>query len=801
MNKFFSQADRKGRLSTVLGKDALVLLRMDGTEELSGDFEWRVEALSTQAGLDLHSLLGTHATVEIEHASGTRAFDGIVTEASAGGSTENGLRYDLTLRPWLHVAGLRRNMRIFHNKTVIQIAREVLSAYASLGDPHLEVQVTDDYPALEYTVQYGETDAEFVRRQLERHGISWSWRHDAGSHTLRLTDAEFSLPQVPGGARPYYSVDGFHQHDEEHFSLWSSAERITTGAVRLTEYNFKIPTAAQQVDHTGDATHPSGGIESYDWPGDYLEQGEGRGVVNRRMQAERGQAPRHRATGDVVSLGAGWRVTLEGDEVLGATGRTFVCLKAEHRFRAQAYGSGSSGTDETPYEGSYVLMPDDTPYRPERRRVGPRVQGPETAVVVGEGEIDCDEHGRILCRFHWDDTGANTMRVRVSQTWASKGWGGMVIPRIGMEVIVEHLRGDPDKPIVTGCVYNGKNESPYPLPEHKTKSVFRSDSHQSKGFNELAFEDATGAENISMHAQKDQTLKVLNNRMKRVDNDQVESVGQNKSIEVGNNHQERVGGSMNLTVGGSKAPLFGALAAIAGQATSDALNVASEAGDASIPAFMGAVVAQTVGGEVASGPAIGAFDAAGQNRAVAGAAQVATGTALGGLLSSVMPLSGVKNTVVEKFVADTVGLARTEQIGAFKNTMVGAVQNTLVGAKQFTKIGQEQRLKVGKTKTAEIGDEYTTHTGRRVAHSSGNLFQISSAEKFEGTSKVWEIKAEDTILLSAPGGYVEITKRGVKIRGLKVEIEGNAIDFKSGGPGEGSKCLRAMAKSATPFVR
>jgi type VI secretion system secreted protein VgrG len=116
-------------------------------------------------------------------------------------------------------------------------------------------------------------------------------------------------------------------------------------------------------------------------------------------------------------------------------------------------------------------------------------------------------------------------------------------------------------------------------------------------------------------------------------------------------------------------------------------------------------------------------------------------------------------------------------------------------------VGVEQRLQVGKTKTVDVGEEYTTHTGQRAAHSSGKLYQISSEEKFEGTSRVWEIKADDTLLLSAPGGYVEINRSGVRIRGLKVLIEGNAIDFKSGGPGEGSKCLRAMAKSATPFVR
>ncbi|WP_052272296.1 type VI secretion system Vgr family protein [Leisingera sp. ANG-M7] len=552
MNTHFSQQDRQGRLSTVLGADSLVLLRMDGSEELSGDFEWRVEALSAQGGLDLTALLGTHATIEIDHGKGSRAFDGIVCEARQRGAYENGFRYDLLLRPWLHVAGLRRNMRIFHNKTVIEIVEEVLGAYAGLGNPHLEVQVSEDYPVLEYTVQYGESDADFVRRQLERHGITWSWRHEAGSHTMLLSDAAFSLPQVPGVSRPYYGVAGYHRHEEEHFRSWSPAQRITTGAVRLTEYNFKIPNAAQETEQLSEIAHPSSDIESYDWPGDYLTQGEGRGVADRRLEEERGQALRHHAEGDAVSLGAGWRVTLAGDELPGATGQTFVCLKATHRFRAQAYGSGDASGDEAPYDGAYVLLPETAPFRPERRTVGPRVQGLETAVVVGEGEIDCDEHGRILCRFHWDMEAAHTMRVRVSQNWASQGWGGMVIPRIGMEVIVEHLRGDPDKPIVTGCVYNGKNKPPYELPKHKTKSVFRTDSHKSSGFNELTFEDATGNEKIYLHAEKDHELHIENNRAKRVDRNQSESVGNNKSIEIGNNHQEVIGGNMTLMVGPNK---------------------------------------------------------------------------------------------------------------------------------------------------------------------------------------------------------------------------------------------------------
>lgn len=201
-------------------------------------------------------------------------------------------------------------------------------------------------------------------------------------------------------------------------------------------------------------------------------------------------------------------------------------------------------------------MPDSAPLAPERMTHIPAVQGPQTAVVVGEGEIDCDEYGRILVHFHWDLEKAYSMRCRVSQNWASKGWGGMVIPRIGMEVVVEFLEGDPDKPLVTGCVYNGRNDTPYPLPAHKTKSVFRTDSHKSKGFNELTFEDATGAEKIYLHGQKNHEIHIENNRSKRIDRNQSESVGNNKSIEVGNNHHEVVGGNMTLMVGPNKLQKF-----------------------------------------------------------------------------------------------------------------------------------------------------------------------------------------------------------------------------------------------------
>ena len=547
MNAVFSQSDRRARLDTVLGLDTLLLVKMDGTEELSGDFEWRVEAISADPALDLNKLLGTHATVTADiHSGEKRYFDGIVTEARFLGNLESGNVYALVLRPWMHVAGFRRNQRIFHEMSVDEIVSEVLGAYAGLGSPHFEFEITGSYPTLEYTVQYNETDADFCRRLLERFGISWYWDHTDGNHCLKFIDGVSSLPDI--GSRPYHGVAGTHQGDSEHFRVWESGSRMTTGAVRLTEYNFKAPSATQEVDHTGEVSYAHGDIESFDWPGDYLKQSEGKGVVQRRVQEEQGQGPRITAEGNVLMLGAGSLVELDGDFLPGQTGERFLCLKVRHALRGQAYGTEKETSDAKDYDGHFVLMPDDTPFRPERRTRVPVIHGPQTAKVVGEGEIDCDEYGRILVHFPWDLEEAHSMRCRVSQNWASRGWGGMVIPRIGMEVVVEFLEGDPDKPLVTGCVYNGNNDPPYSLPQNKTKSVFRTDTHQGEGFNELMFEDEKDQELIFMHGQKDQRITILNDRGKDIGRDQSETVGRDKSISVGQDHSESIGRDASHTI-------------------------------------------------------------------------------------------------------------------------------------------------------------------------------------------------------------------------------------------------------------
>ncbi|MEM1163226.1 MAG: type VI secretion system tip protein TssI/VgrG, partial [Pseudomonadota bacterium] len=501
MNTRFQQTSRMGRLSTVLGADELVLLRFFGTESINSLSEFRVEALSNTDEIDFDDLVGTHATVEIDHAEhGPQPFDGIITKARFLGAGENGFRYEFELRPWLWLTSKRRTQQIFHRMTVVEILHDLWAPYDHLGSPAFESHLTGDYPELEYTVQFCESDLDFACRMMERFGISYYFQHAPGSHTLVLFDKAGALENVPGGKRPFYTARSHHSH--ERFTEWRAERNLTTGAIKLTDYNFKKPGARMLAQRRGNAKHAEGMIESFDWPGRYLELDQGEEFeIRLRLDQERGQDQRQFAVGNCLCLRAGLIVELSGDPVPDATGKSFICLRADHSYVSNAFGTGiEMRAEDHGYSGKYTFMPQTAPVAPRRKTSLARVEGPQTATVVGEGEIDCDEYGRILVRFHWDLDHAYSMRCRVSQNWAGNGWGGMVIPRIGMEVLVEFLDGDPDKPLVTGCVYNGRNDVPYELPEHKTRSTFKTDTHEGSGFNELRFEDKRDAEEIFVHA-------------------------------------------------------------------------------------------------------------------------------------------------------------------------------------------------------------------------------------------------------------------------------------------------------------
>ncbi|MFT6451445.1 MAG: type VI secretion system secreted protein VgrG [Halocynthiibacter sp.] len=550
MSSLFSQSTREGKLNTALGEDALVLLRFEVREYVDQLFEYTVEALSVEDHINFDNLLGTQAEISVLCEGDTRYFTGYVSEAVWTGSGENGYTYRLTMRPWFWLLSQRRTQRIFHEMSVNNILSAVFAPYSSLGSPAFKDETQNDAGTLEYTVQYGESDLDFAQRLMERFGISYYFRHTETGHTLVLVDQILKFDHIPANKRPFVGVSGQHHAEGEHFSEWGPGRHLTTGAVRLTDYNFKSPTKKMEAEQIGTANYQQGKLESYEYPGDYDLPEQGKGVAKRRLDQSRARDHWHFARGDVISLNAGMIVELTGFQVPGVKGAEYLCLEAHHTFISDSYGSGDGPKEGYTYAGDYVLTATTEPYGPARTTPSPKMSGVQTAVVVGDGEIDCDEFGRILVKFHWDLESAHSMRCRVSQNWAGNGWGGMVIPRIGMEVVVDFINGDPDKPIVTGCVYNGRNDPPYALPEHKTRSTFRTDSHEAEGYNELRFEDKAGKEEIYLHAQFDLNQKVNNHATTRIDQTYVRSIGKNKVSETAKFDHHTVGGSMTLKITG-----------------------------------------------------------------------------------------------------------------------------------------------------------------------------------------------------------------------------------------------------------
>ncbi len=762
----FKQAGRLGKLHTSLGPDVLVLLRFNGTDQMNGLFNYQIDALSTEPTINFDDLIGTHATVEIATAGAPVFYDGVVTSAQWAGVGENGVRYGLTLRPWLWLASNRRNQRIFHDMTVVDILKELLSDYLTAGAA-LKVDVTETYPKLEYTVQYRESDLGFATRMMERFGISYHFTHADKSHTLVLTDSIDSHEAVPGGSRPYHGAQGHHQSEEEHFWEFQPERRMTTGAVRLIDYNFKKPTAAMEVDKLGDANYAQGKIESFDYPGDFSDQGAGKSVAALRARQERGGDARASAVGDTISLSSGMKVTLQGDEIPGATGQTFLCLSAVHSFVSESYGSGGPGTgDDDAYSGRYVLMPDNSPLAPDRKSPQPAVQGPQTATVVGDGEIDCDEFGRILVKFHWDLKSAHSMRCRVSQMWAGQGWGGMAIPRIGMEVVVEFLEGDPDKPLVTGCVYNGKNGAPYDLPANKTRTTWRSNTHQGTGHNEISFEDTAGGEDLFFHAQKDLTQKVLNNMSANVQQNRMATIGANDSTTVTGNQMNRVGKSSSTTVGGGGPALLKALSPLVAAGGKLFKQGANKVGAPGIVTTFAGEVQGVVdkAKELAAVVTKGDFFGSGDHRTLAGGLQIKAAATAAALLDKIMPSSGIMTTTVEKFRSDTTGLAATEQVGIAKNIVVGGI--------------------------------FTTGVGKMMKTVVGDSLDIEAKGSILARTKKHTLVAKEKFVIAGPGGSITIDSSGITIKTPHLTIKSPSVDFQMGSPDQ----VEAL-KSDKPFVQ
>lgn len=543
----YSQETRLGQLKTALEDDKLVLLEFSGTESVNEIGMFRVKAMS-ESPINPDELLGTAMKLVFKTISGKdRTFNLTVFSSTYLGkdfdADKPAFIYEFELRPWAWVMSKRKMSRVFHNKTTLDVLNEVMQSYSSIECYGFNDQSGLLNELIEYVVQYNESDLDFVRRLLEKAGANFHFDMSGSAQTFLVTSGPESFPNA--GDIPYRSVKGQNVTNTEHFSGWAAERRVTTGAVRMMDYNFKTPTANMEATQSDTKSYSMSGLESFEYPGRYPDKGKGDKISLRRLQAARAGDAMSRAQGDCMSLGAGMKFKLsEADD--GIEMGDYVVLSATHYFNQGSYRSGGNSRPPT-YQGTFSVSSAALPVAPQIVTHRPPIIGIHTGMVVKGADNEVDEYGRIVVQMPWAQ-GAPTMKCRVAQMWAGDNWGTVFIPRTGMEVVVQFENGDPDFPVVTGCLYNARTMPPYSLPGEKTKSGFKSQSIGGSGYNELIFEDKAGSEMIRIHGQKDLDVTILNNETHTIKNDSTRSIIGNRKDTISKNLDLTVKQNQTTTV-------------------------------------------------------------------------------------------------------------------------------------------------------------------------------------------------------------------------------------------------------------
>jgi type VI secretion system secreted protein VgrG len=533
-------------LSTPLGQDVLLFHRMSAREELGRLSEFEIDALSTKRDINFDAILGKPVTVSLELATGgERYFNGYVTRFSQVGMRGRHHLYHASVRPWLWFLTRTSTCRIYQKLTVPEILKKLFDEHPVAK---VELELTASYRKWEYCVQYRETDFNFVSRLMEQEGIYYYFRHTKDKHTLVLTDSQSKHKPFPAHEKlPFIPLDRIRP-DNEAITDWTFAHEVQAGAYALDDYDFTAPRVDRAAARESPRPHDMAKYELYDYPGEYEIAEEGKHYAQARLEEVQSQYALAEGITNVRGLCTGSVFKLE-QYPRADQNREYLVVAATHQLEYGERESMEAGASD--YSSSFKVISTREPFRARRITPKPVVQGPQTAIVVGRSgdEIHTDLYGRIKVQFHWDRLGKadqdSSCWIRVSQNWAGKRWGALFLPRVGQEVIVAFLEGDPDRPIVTGCVYNADSMPPYSLPAEMTKSTIKSDSSKgSAGFNEIRFEDKKGSEQLFLHAERNQ-----DNRVKQ---DSLEWVGKDRHLIVKADQKEKVEGDKHLTVTGDQ---------------------------------------------------------------------------------------------------------------------------------------------------------------------------------------------------------------------------------------------------------
>lgn len=551
-----------------LGKDTFLLTAFEGSERISGLFEFQIEVLSENLDVTPEQIIGKPTTVKI-HSKVERVFHGYIRSFSFGEMYGHNIRkYRMTMVPWLWFLSQTSDHRIFQE----QNAKDIISKiFNDLGFTDFDFRASGG-KVREYCIQHNETDLHFVSRLLEEEGIAYFFKHSGQKHTLVLVDQKNAYDEFDETGLTY----SLGTTTDAEITAWEHLYNFRKGQWSLNDFNFKEPKKDLKANtKTNSKFANNSKYEHYEYPGLY-ESTLGNDLVKIRLDAEESDRDMVAGKGNCCSFYAGGRFNLDKHTTAAEKG-DYIVVSVTHRAYESNYLSNSEVN--TGYSNSFVCIPSDVHFRPKVSHTRPVMKGPQSAIVVGPSgeEIYVDEFGRVKVQFIWDREGKkdenSSCWIRVMQSWAGNQWGSSFIPRIGHEVIVNFLDGDPDRPIIVGSVYNGWNKPPF---ESKTQSGIRTRSTKEgspQNFNELRFDDKKGSEQVYLHAEKnldtvvendethdvgndrsktighDETSSIGNDRTKSVGNNQSESIGKNKSISVGENHDENIGKNITISIG------------------------------------------------------------------------------------------------------------------------------------------------------------------------------------------------------------------------------------------------------------
>jgi type VI secretion system secreted protein VgrG len=544
----YTQEHRPLAIETPLGKDALLLTAFSGTEEFSRLFAYELEFLSEKKSIPDKDIIGKNVTFWVEFPDGKpRHFNGIVNRFAYCGTGDRLSLYRATVVPFFWLLTRTSDCRIFQDKSVPDIIQAVISE-AGLAS-NLKLDLKGNHEKWDYCVQYRETDFHFLSRLMEEEGIFYYFTHEQGKHTLVVGDKRDAYATSADKSVQFLS-NLSQPESTDQITAWEHQYEFKSGKWAHTDYNFET-SATSLLSPTNSVLGLPGAdkFELFDFPGGYEKKAQGDNDVKLRMEEE--EAGYNVVHGESVCRGfnPGHKFQLAKHHNAAEAGKGYVVTAVRHQARCDTtYVGGSSASGEI-YRNSFTCIPDSVTYRPPRVTAKSRIHGVQTAVVTGPAgeEIYTDKYGRIKVQFHWDREGKKDDKtscwVRCSQSIAGKNWGAMTIPRIGQEVVVAYLDGDPDRPLVTGVVYNDAQMPAYPLPDEKTKSSLKTNSSPGgAGFNEIRFEDKKGKEQLFAHAQKDMDVRVLN--------DQRTSIGHDRHLTVHNDVREKIVGRKEIKIGG-----------------------------------------------------------------------------------------------------------------------------------------------------------------------------------------------------------------------------------------------------------